>query len=201
MVGGERCLPGVCEAVPGQARVVVLRWTAFRHRIAALRPPAGWHHQGSRRRQPQPVPARHRHPRPRPRLTCAHGRPQDIVCRYAHQTGHYVERRFGWDCHGLPVEYEIDKALGITGKQDVLKMTIAKYNAECRAIVMRYSGEWQKTVKRIGRWIEFDTGYKTMNLSYMETVWWVFKQLEQKNLVCGRLCKTSGPGQGARAES
>ena len=108
-----------------------------------------------------------------PRLTCLRGGPQDIVCRYAHQTGHYVERRFGWDCHGLPVEFEIDKMLGITGKEDVLKMTIAKYNAECRAIVMRYSGEWEKTVKRIGRWIEFDTGYKTMDLSFMETVWWV----------------------------
>ena len=84
---------------------------------------------------------------------------KDIVCRYAHQTGHYVERRFGWDCHGLPIEFEIDKILNIKGKEDVLAMGIDKYNAECRAIVMRYSGEWQKTVKRIGRWIEFDTGY------------------------------------------
>ena len=56
---------------------------------------------------------------------------QDIVCRYAHQTGHYVERRFGWDCHGLPVEFEIDKKLGITGREDVLKMGIKQYNAEC----------------------------------------------------------------------
>lgn len=108
---------------------------------------------------------------------------KDIVCRYAHQTGHYVERRFGWDCHGLPVEFEIDKMLGIKGKEDVLRMGIDKYNAECRAIVMRYSGEWQKTVKRLGRWIEFDTGYKTLDLSFMETVWWVFKQLQEKGLV------------------
>ena len=63
-------------------------------------------------------------------------------------------------------------------------MGIDKYNAECRAIVMRYSGEWQKTVKRIGRWIEFDTGYKTMDINFMETVWWVFKQLQEKGLVC-----------------
>ena len=64
-----------------------------------------------------------------------------------------------------------------------LTLTLTRYNAECRAIVMRYSGEWQKTVKRIGRWIEFDTGYKTLDLSFMETVWWVFKQLQEKGLV------------------
>jgi len=118
VVGGEWCLPGVFKAVPGQARVVVLRRTAIRHRPAALRPPAGRHHQGSRR-QPETVPARHWPPTAdRPRLTCARRRPQDIVCRYAHQTGHYVERRFGWDCHGLPVEFEIDKMLGIKGAED-----------------------------------------------------------------------------------
>lgn len=83
---------------------------------------------------------------------------KDIVCRYAHQTGHHVERRFGWDCHGLPVEFEIDKALGISGRDDVLKMGIDKYNAECRKIVMRYSKEWEQTVKRVGRWIDFENG-------------------------------------------
>ena len=131
MVGGEWRLPGVCQAVPGQARLVVLRRAAVRHRPAALRPPAGRHHQGSCR-QPEPCPARHWPPSAdRPRLTCARGRPQDIVCRYAHQTGHYVERRFGWDCHGLPVEFEIDKMLGIKGKEDVLSMGIDKY---CRTL-------------------------------------------------------------------
>ena len=78
--------------------------------------------------QPETVPARHwPTSADRPRLTSARGRPQDIVCRYAHQTGHYVERRFGWDCHGLPVEFEIDKMLGIKGKEDVLSMGIDKY--------------------------------------------------------------------------
>ena len=109
--------------------------------------------------------------------------PQDIVCRYAHQTGHYVERRFGWDCHGLPVEFEIDKKLGISGRDDVLKMGVPAYNKECRAIVMRYSKEWESTVKRVGRWIDFENDYKTMNLSFMESVWWVFKQLNDKGLV------------------
>ncbi|KAG2214264.1 isoleucyl-tRNA synthetase [Mucor mucedo] len=108
---------------------------------------------------------------------------KDIVTRYAHNTGHSVERRFGWDTHGLPVEYEIDKKLGITGKQDVMDMGIDKYNAECRAIVMRYSGEWRKTVERMARWIDFDNDYKTLNPTFMESVWWVFKQLFEKGQV------------------
>ena len=111
------------------------------------------------------------------------GTVKDIVTRYAHSTGHFVDRRFGWDCHGLPVEHEIDKKLGIKGKEDVMAMGIDKYNAECRAIVMRYQAEWRTTVERMGRWIDFDNGYKTMDINFMESVWWVFKTLFQKNLV------------------
>ena len=70
---------------------------------------------------------------------------KDIVTRYAHQTGHHVERRFGWDCHGLPIEQIIDKKLGINSSKDVLKMGIDKYNAECRKVVLRYTGEWERT--------------------------------------------------------
>jgi len=108
---------------------------------------------------------------------------KDVVCRYAHQTGHHVERRFGWDCHGLPIEFEIEKALGIKSSHDVKAMGIAAYNAECRKIVMRYSSEWETIVGRTGRWIDFKNDYKTLNLSYMESVWWVFKQLFDKGLV------------------
>ncbi|PVV00851.1 hypothetical protein BB560_004751 [Smittium megazygosporum] len=108
---------------------------------------------------------------------------KDIITRYAHNTGHYVERRFGWDCHGLPVEYEIDKTLNIRFRQDVLEMGIDKYNEACRSIVMRYSSEWRKTVERSGRWIDFDNDYKTMNITCMESVWWVFKQLFDKGQV------------------
>ncbi|KAJ1567544.1 hypothetical protein HK405_005583, partial [Cladochytrium tenue] len=108
---------------------------------------------------------------------------KDVVTRYAHQTGHYVERRFGWDCHGLPVEHEIDKKLGIKSVDDVMKMGIKAYNAECRSIVMRYSGEWEIAVKRLGRWIDFRNDYKTLNTSFMESVWWVFKQLHDKGQV------------------
>ncbi|KAK9843147.1 hypothetical protein WJX74_007686 [Apatococcus lobatus] len=108
---------------------------------------------------------------------------KDIVTRYATGTGHHCPRRFGWDCHGLPVEYEIDKKLGITHKEQVLEMGIDKYNEECRAIVMRYSKEWERTVWRMGRWIDFQNDYKTLNPSFMESVWWVFQQLFNKGLV------------------
>lgn len=108
---------------------------------------------------------------------------KDTVTRFAHQTGHFVSRRFGWDCHGLPVEYEIDKKLKITGREMVLEMGVAKYNAECRAIVQRYSKEWEKTVTRLGRWIDFENDYKTMDPKFMESVWWVFQSMFKKGLV------------------
>ncbi|EPQ57319.1 hypothetical protein GLOTRDRAFT_115301 [Gloeophyllum trabeum ATCC 11539] len=108
---------------------------------------------------------------------------KDIVTRHSHVTGHHVVRRFGWDTHGLPVEHEIDKKLGIRGREDVLAMGIDKYNAECRAIVMRYSAEWRRTVERMGRWIDFDNDYKTLNTSFMESVWWAFSELHKKGMV------------------
>ena len=109
---------------------------------------------------------------------------KDIIGRYAHQTGHSVQRRFGWDCHGLPVEHEVDKILGVQSKQDVLETHgIAKYNETCRSIVMRYAAEWRTTIERMGRWVDFDHDYKTMQMPYMESVWWVFKQLHDKGLV------------------
>ncbi|VDK71772.1 unnamed protein product [Litomosoides sigmodontis] len=108
---------------------------------------------------------------------------KDVVTRWAHQNGYYVERRFGWDTHGLPVEYEIDKILGVKGPHDVLKLGIDKYNAECRSIVMRYAGEWENTVERMGRWIDFRNDYKTLYPWFMESVWWVFSQLFKKGLV------------------
>uniref|UniRef100_A0A671U4M8 Isoleucine--tRNA ligase, cytoplasmic n=1 Tax=Sparus aurata TaxID=8175 RepID=A0A671U4M8_SPAAU len=108
---------------------------------------------------------------------------KDIVTRFAHQSGFHVDRRFGWDCHGLPVEYEIDKTLGIKGPDDVAKMGIAEYNKQCRGIVMRYAGEWETSVRRMGRWIDFKNDYKTLYPWFMESVWWVFSQLYDKGLV------------------
>ncbi|KAK3043535.1 hypothetical protein RJ639_002114 [Escallonia herrerae] len=108
---------------------------------------------------------------------------KDVVTRYQTMTGHHVTRRFGWDCHGLPVEHEIDTKLGIKTREDVLKMGIGNYNEECRSIVTRYVEEWEKVVARTGRWIDFKNDYKTMDLKYMESVWWVFGQLFEKGLV------------------
>lgn len=97
--------------------------------------------------------------------------------------GRHVERRFGWDTHGLPIEHEIDKKYNISGKAAVMEMGLAKYNAECRAIVMRYSAEWRTTIDRLGRWIDFDNDYKTMDPTFMETCWWAFKRLYDKGSV------------------
>eukprot|EP00554_Chaetoceros_debilis_P006576 CAMPEP_0194072646 /NCGR_PEP_ID=MMETSP0149-20130528/329_1 /TAXON_ID=122233 /ORGANISM="Chaetoceros debilis, Strain MM31A-1" /LENGTH=1167 /DNA_ID=CAMNT_0038752545 /DNA_START=98 /DNA_END=3601 /DNA_ORIENTATION=+ len=108
---------------------------------------------------------------------------KDVVTRYATMTGKKVERRAGWDCHGLPVEYEIDKMLNITHRDQVLAMGIDAYNAKCRSIVTRYTKEWETTVTRLGRWIDFENDYKTMDPNFMESVWWVFKQLFEKGLV------------------
>ncbi|KAL6715172.1 isoleucine--tRNA ligase [Lecanora helva] len=108
---------------------------------------------------------------------------KDIIPRYWSMKGRYVERRFGWDTHGVPIEFEIDKKHGLSGKDLVAKMGIAQYNEECRKIVMTYSTEWVKTVERLGRWIDFDNDYKTMDPTFMESVWWVFSELYKKGLV------------------
>ncbi|KAH7317048.1 isoleucyl-tRNA synthetase [Stachybotrys elegans] len=108
---------------------------------------------------------------------------KDIIPRYWSMKGYHVARRFGWDTHGLPIEYEIDKRLGISGRDAVMQMGIEKYNAECKAIVMRYSAEWRDTIERLGRWIDFDNDYKSMDVSFMESCWWVFKQLFDKGQV------------------
>lgn len=108
---------------------------------------------------------------------------KDTVTRFAYQTGHHVPRRFGWDCHGLPIEFEIEKQLGIKSKSDVMKFGIANYNAECRKIVMRFAKEWENVVSRLGRWIDFENDYKTLDPSFMESIWYVFKTLYEKGLV------------------
>ena len=111
------------------------------------------------------------------------GTVKDVVTRHACQLGYFVERRFGWDTHGLPIEYEIDKKLGISRREEILALGIDKYNQECRNIVLRYSAEWETTVKRTARWIDFRNDYKTMDPTFMESVWWVFGQLFAKGQV------------------
>lgn len=113
----------------------------------------------------------------------AAGTIKDVVTRYATMKGHHVERRFGWDCHGLPIEFEIDKIHKIKSSVDREALGVSAYNKLCREIVMRYSKEWEKTVNRFGRWIDFENDYKTMDRNYMESVWWTFKQVFDRGLV------------------
>tara|TARA_B100000925_G_scaffold271612_1_gene234977 strand:+ start:11261 stop:14374 length:3114 start_codon:yes stop_codon:yes gene_type:complete len=108
---------------------------------------------------------------------------KDIVPRYFTMKGKYVDRRFGWDCHGLPIEHEIDKQLEMSASDAVQELGVKKYNDECRGIVQRFTSQWQKTITRIGRWVDFENDYKTMDTSFMESVWWAFKELWDKDLV------------------
>ncbi len=108
---------------------------------------------------------------------------KDVVPRYKTMKGYHVPRRFGWDCHGLPIENEIEKAHNLSGAATIEAFGIAKFNEECRAIVLRYNKEWKSTVLRMGRWVDFDKTYRTMDVTFMESVWWVFKQLYEKGLV------------------
>lgn len=108
---------------------------------------------------------------------------KDSVPRYWVMRGYYVERRFGWDCHGVPVEFEVEKNNNIKGRAGILEMGVEKFNEECRRSVQHYTKEWQRTITRIGRWVDWDNQYRTMDPSFMESVWWVFSQLHEKGLV------------------
>lgn len=102
---------------------------------------------------------------------------KDIVPRYWNMRGHPVERRFGWDCHGLPIEALAQEALGLAGTAQILEKGVEVFNEQCRSMVQTYVEEWRKTITRMGRWVDFDDDYKTMDPEFMESVWWVFKQL------------------------
>ncbi|MFA5158223.1 MAG: isoleucine--tRNA ligase [Patescibacteria group bacterium] len=108
---------------------------------------------------------------------------KDVVPRYWTMKGKLVERKWGWDCHGLPIENIAEKELGIKTKKQIEEMGVDKFNEFCRSKVLGYVDEWKKVIRRLGRWADMDNAYKTMDLSYMESVWWVFKQLYDKGLV------------------
>jgi isoleucyl-tRNA synthetase len=108
---------------------------------------------------------------------------KDIVPRYFAMQGFDVERRFGWDCHGLPIESLIEQELGLGGKAEIEAYGVPKFNAACRASVQRYTREWESTVRRMGRWVDFVHEYKTMDPEFMETVWWVFQRLWDQGLI------------------
>ncbi|MBN1308198.1 MAG: isoleucine--tRNA ligase [Chitinispirillaceae bacterium] len=108
---------------------------------------------------------------------------KDIVPRYWTMRGRYVERRFGWDCHGLPVENEMEQEFRVSGKRDIEKLGIHLFNEACRSIVLRYTSQWERVVNRMGRWVDFVNQYRTMDPSYMESIWWVFSEVWKKGLI------------------
>lgn len=109
---------------------------------------------------------------------------KDVFCRYNTMKGYYVFRRWGWDCHGLPIEALIEKEKGIKTKKEIeKKIGIFEFNKACRDTVLKFASEWEYMVKRIARWIEFRNSYKTMDTSYIESVWWAFKQFWDKEMI------------------
>lgn len=109
---------------------------------------------------------------------------KDVMGRFHTMKGQRVERRWGWDCHGLPAELYVESALGITSKKEIgTKISIADYVRECRTAMVKTSTEWEDTIERLGRWVEFEGAYKTMDKEYMESVWWAFKELYEKGKV------------------
>ena len=108
---------------------------------------------------------------------------KDAVPRYQTMRGKRVERRFGWDCHGLPAEVVVEKELGISGHPEITEFGIDKFNDACRTSVLRFTDEWQRYVTRQARWVDFDNDYKTLDLPYMESVMWAFKTLWDKGLI------------------
>jgi len=108
---------------------------------------------------------------------------KDIIPRYQTMKGKFVERRFGWDCHGLPVENIVEKELGLNSRHEIEEYGIAKFNEACRSAVLRYTEQWRQIMSRAGRWVDFDNDYKTMDPDYMESIWWVMKELWTKELL------------------
>ena len=108
---------------------------------------------------------------------------KDVVPRYQTMCGYHVERKWGWDCHGLPIENIVEKELGTKSKKDIEKLGVGKFNDLCRSKVLTYAEEWENVITRLGRWVDFDNAYKTMDLDYMESIWWSFKQLWDKGLI------------------
>jgi len=108
---------------------------------------------------------------------------KDVIPRYQTMRGHEVQRRFGWDCHGLPIENIIEKENDIKDKQQIEDMGIGAFNDLCRSTVQRYTGEWRTVVERMGRFVDMDWDYRTMDPDYMESIWWVFSELHKKDLI------------------
>ncbi len=108
---------------------------------------------------------------------------KDVVPRYYTMQGKRVERVWGWDCHGLPIENIVEKEMGTKSKKEIEEMGVDVFNEKCRSKVLSYVSDWQKTIERLGRWVDMEHAYRTMDNAYMESVWWVFKELWEKDLI------------------
>ena len=108
---------------------------------------------------------------------------KDVVPRYQTMNGRFVRRRWGWDCHGLPIEEVVERKLGISGKKQIEEIGVKTFNETCRSMVLTYVSEWRQMIRRIARWVDFDNSYKTMDTDFMESVWWGFKQMYDKDLI------------------
>ena len=175
--GGDRPYPEVGSPdFPAIERRVLARWKAegtFERSVSARPPERDWvFYDGPPFANGLP---HHGH-----LLT---GYVKDVVPRYQTMRGNRVDRRFGWDCHGLPAEMETERELGVSGRAAVQSFGIAEFNQRCRQSVVRYTQEWEDTVTRQARWVDFGNDYKTMDLPYMESVMWAFAQLHRKGLV------------------
>jgi isoleucyl-tRNA synthetase len=112
---------------------------------------------------------------------------KDVIPRYKTMRGYYVRRRWGWDTHGLPIESLVEKKLGLKTKKDILTIGVKKFNETARSMVLEYVQDWKRYVERVGRWVDFDNSYKTMDVTYIESVWWALKEIYKKgNLYEGR---------------
>lgn len=108
---------------------------------------------------------------------------KDVIPRYQTMKGKFVSRKFGWDCHGVPVEHEMEKQLGFKNREDIENFGVKNFCESCRGIVQKYTGEWKQTVERMGRWVDFENSYRTMNPKYMESILSVFAELWKKGLI------------------
>lgn len=108
---------------------------------------------------------------------------KDSMLRYKTMRGYYVPRRNGWDCHGLPVEYAIEKDFGVSGKKQILELGLEKFNAACRDSIFKYKAEWEDLLQRLGRWSEYDNYYATVDSTYTESTWWVLSEIDKKGLL------------------
>ncbi|MFZ2681631.1 MAG: isoleucine--tRNA ligase [Patescibacteria group bacterium] len=108
---------------------------------------------------------------------------KDVVPRFWTMRGYRVERRWGWDCHGLPIENIVEKKFDLKSKKDIEAYGVGKFNESCEATVLEYAADWQKVIRRLGRWVDMDNAYRTMDVPFMESIWWVFKELWNKDMI------------------